>query len=246
MSRYWKQANTFKVFATAKNYATKASYHFAHCIAKCGKPFTDGEYIKEAFLSSSDALFDGLPDKETIKSRIKDIPMSTRSVERRIEDMAEKHFEEQGIDISKIFAVTTDGAPVMVGKQRGAVTLIEKQVGHPIMKLHCIIFQKILHAKMSNTDLNEVMATVVKVVNFIVKRSALTHRQFQSLLEEKDCSYKDIPRHSAIRWLSCGKVLEQFVGCFDDIKAFLAEKGQDYPELEDEKRVVISRILLNT
>ncbi|KAK1884401.1 General transcription factor II-I repeat domain containing protein 2 [Dissostichus eleginoides] len=69
---------------------------------------------------------------------------------------------------------------------------------------------------MSNSDLNEVVATVVKIVNFIVKRSALTHRQFQSLLEEMDSSYKDLPLHSA----------------------FLAEKGQDFPELEDEKWVV--------
>ncbi|KAJ3601181.1 hypothetical protein NHX12_032154 [Muraenolepis orangiensis] len=36
----------------------------------------------------------------------------------------------------------------------------------------------------------------------------------------------------------CGKALGRFVGCFDAIKAFLAEKGQDYPELEDEKWVV--------
>ncbi|KAJ3606325.1 hypothetical protein NHX12_025846 [Muraenolepis orangiensis] len=53
-----------------------------------------------------------------------------------------------------------------------------------------------------------------------------------------DSSYKDLPLYSAVRWLSCGNVLERFVGCFDAIKAFLAEKGQDYPELEDEKWVV--------
>ncbi|KAK1886585.1 Protein ZBED8 [Dissostichus eleginoides] len=39
-----------------------------------------------------------------------------------------EHFEERGIDISKIFAVTTDGAPAMVGRNKGAVTLIEKQI----------------------------------------------------------------------------------------------------------------------
>lgn len=49
------------------------------------------------------------------------------------------------------------------------------------------------------------MAVVVKVINFIVKRSTLTHWQFQSLLEEMDCTYKDIPLHSAGKWLSCWK-----------------------------------------
>lgn len=67
---------------------------------------------------------------------------------------------------------------------------------------------------MSNSDLNGVMATIVKIVHFIVKWSSLMHRHFQSLLEEVN---KDIPLHSAERWLSCGKVLERFVGCFDSI-----------------------------
>lgn len=123
--------------------------------------------------------------------------------------------------------MTTDGAPAMVGRQKGAVKLIEEKVGHPIMKLHCIIHQENLCAKMSNSDLNEVMATMAKVVNFIVKRSALTNRQFQSLLEEMDSADTDLPLHSAVRWLSCGKVMERFVSCYDAIKAFLAEKGQN-------------------
>ncbi len=305
VSRYEKQASSLKVFAKAQNHATEASYRIAHCIAKHGKPFTDGEYIKEAFLSCSDTLFENLPNKETIKTRIKDIPTSARTVQRCIHEMAEnvrtqqtpglkdatvfsialdesvdvndiprlavmarycdssvreelcclkpmpdttkgediakvliEHFEERGINIRKVFAVTTDGAPAMVGRQKGAVKLIEEKVGHPIMKLHCIIHQENLCAKMSNSDLNEVMATVAKVINFIVKRSTLTHRQFRSLLEEMDSAYTDLPLHSAVRWLSCGKVLERFVSCIDAVKAFLAEKGQNYPQLEDEKWIV--------
>uniref|UniRef100_UPI00358FAF2C general transcription factor II-I repeat domain-containing protein 2-like n=1 Tax=Myxine glutinosa TaxID=7769 RepID=UPI00358FAF2C len=135
-------------------------------------------------------------------------PMSdTTKDEDNIAKVFMEHFEERGIDIRKIFAVTTDGAPAMVGKQRGAVRLIEEKVGHPIMKLHCIIHQ-------------ENPSTV------------------PFLLEKMDCTYKDIPLHSAVRWLSCGKVLERFDSCSDAIKAFLAEKGQNYPELEDEKWVV--------
>ncbi len=80
-----------------------------------------------------------------------------------------EHFEEQNVDINKIFAVTTDGAPTVVGKQKGAVTLIEERVGHSIMKLHRIIHKENLCAKMSNSDLNDVMATVVKIVNVIAK-----------------------------------------------------------------------------
>ena len=52
----------------------------------------------------------------------------------RGEDVARvitRHFEQRGVDMRKVFAVTTDGAPSMVGKQKGAVKLIEEKVGHP-------------------------------------------------------------------------------------------------------------------
>lgn len=35
-----------------------------------GEPFTDGEYMKKAFLNSAQVLIDGLPNKDTIISRI--------------------------------------------------------------------------------------------------------------------------------------------------------------------------------
>ena len=39
-------------------------YRIAHCITKNGKPFTDGEYIMEAFLGCSEAPFKGLPNNK--------------------------------------------------------------------------------------------------------------------------------------------------------------------------------------
>ena len=49
---------------------TESSYKTAECIAQLRKPFTDRVFIKEAFLSCADVLFDDLPDKSTIISRI--------------------------------------------------------------------------------------------------------------------------------------------------------------------------------
>lgn len=63
-----KQASSLKVFTTVKNHGIEASYRNAHCIAKHGKPFTDGQLIKEAFLRCSGTLFKNLPNKEMIKS----------------------------------------------------------------------------------------------------------------------------------------------------------------------------------
>ncbi|XP_064110289.1 general transcription factor II-I repeat domain-containing protein 2A-like [Macrobrachium nipponense] len=300
VSRYGKQSNVFKNLSASKSNETEASYKLALCIAKHGKPFTDGDFIKAAFLECSEVLFDGITNKHVIISRIKDMPISARTVERRISEMADNvtqqqtvaltitpvfsvaldesvdindiphlavfarysdtevheelcclepmygttkgedilkaftdHFENRGVDIGKIFAITTDGAPAMVGKNKGFTKLVEEKIGHPILKLHCIIHQENLCAKISSFVLKKVMTTVTKIVNFVVAHSPLTHRQFQAFLEEVDSVYKDIPLHCSVRWLSCGKVLERFVGCFDEIKVFLSEKGQDYPELED-------------
>ncbi|XP_075058530.1 zinc finger BED domain-containing protein 5-like [Mixophyes fleayi] len=301
VSGYRKQSNAFNRLTVTKNQATESSYKIAQCIAKKGKPFTDGEYIKEAFIKVSEILFSDLSNKDTILSRIKDIPSSGRTIERRVTEMAENiklkqetalketsvfsvaldesvdvngiarlaivarycdneniyeelctlkplqgttkgediasafinFFDEKGIDLNKIFSVTTDGAPAMVGKNKGFVKLLEDHIGRSTVKFHCMIHQESLCAKMSNSELNSVMDTVVKIVNFIIARSSLPHRQFKLLLEELDNAYKDIPLHSNVRWLSRGKVLNRFVSCIEEIKTFMIEKDQNFPEPTD-------------
>ncbi|XP_069981676.1 general transcription factor II-I repeat domain-containing protein 2A-like [Penaeus vannamei] len=283
LSRYEKQSNVFKNLSTSKNNANEASYKLALCIAKHGKPFTDGDFIKAAFLECSEVLFDGMSNRHMVISRIKDMSISATTVERRISEMAANvseqqpaaltnatvfsvaldksvdindiprlavfvyndteiheelccltlmhattkgedilktftyHFEDRGIDIRKIFAVTTDGTPAMVGKNKGFTKMIGDRIGHPVLKLHCILHQENLCAKIPSSDLNKVMPTVTKL-------SSLTHRQFQAFLEEVDSAYKEIPLHSSVRWLSYWKILERFVECFDEIKISLSEK----------------------
>ena len=146
-------------------------------------------------------------------------PMYGTTTGKDILDTFTKHFEERGIDMKKIFAVTTDGAPAMIGQHRGFVNLIEQKIRHPVLKLHCIVHQENLCAKISNSALNDVMSTVTEIVNFLVARSATTHRQFRSLLEEMESSYRDLHLHCSVRWLSRGKVLLRFVECLVEIKA---------------------------
>ena len=153
-------------------------------------------------------------------------------------DILEKfidHFEKIQVNIKKIFAVTTDGAAVMVGRERGFVALVEKKIGHPVMKFHCIIHQENLCAKIPNSNLVSVIATTTKIVNFIDAHSATTHRQFRSSLDEMESAHRDLPLHCTSRWLSCGKVLVNFVECLDEIKIFLSNQGKHYPELNDQK-----------
>ena len=81
LSRYEKQSNVFKNMCASKNTITEASYKLALCIAKHGKPFTDGDFVKAAFLECSEVLFEDISNKHTIISRIKDMPVSARTLE---------------------------------------------------------------------------------------------------------------------------------------------------------------------
>ena len=180
--------------------------------------------MKEAFLSSANALFDDSANKSTIISRIQVMPVSARTIERRITDIPKevnkqqtialktanvfstaldesidindnprlavvarcccdgevheelcclkpmygtttgkdifdifiKHFEERRIDMKKIFSVTRNGAPAMIGQHPGFINFIEQKIRHPVMKLHCIVHQENLCAKTSKSALNDV------------------------------------------------------------------------------------------
>ncbi|KAF7651933.1 hypothetical protein LDENG_00103680 [Lucifuga dentata] len=51
-------------------------------------------------------------------------------------------------------------------------------------------------------------------------------------------AYQDLPLHGPVGWLNDGKVLERFVECIDVIRAILAEKQLNYPDLTDETWLV--------
>ena len=76
----------------SRNQTTESSYKVAECIANRGKPFTDGNFIKEVFINCSEVLFEDLPNKSVILSRIKNLPVSARTVEVMPADVPSKYF----------------------------------------------------------------------------------------------------------------------------------------------------------
>lgn len=114
MSRYEKQASSLNVFAKAQNQATEASYRIAHCIAKYGKPFTDGEYIKEAF-SVAQILF--------MKTCQRNDQNKDKTVQRRINEMAENVRTRQtaGLKDATVFSIALDESVDVNDKPRLAV-----------------------------------------------------------------------------------------------------------------------------
>lgn len=65
------------------------------------KPFVDGELIKEAFLTAADSVFQNFKNKTEIIMAIEAIPLSARTVSRRIEVIATGMKSELESDINK-------------------------------------------------------------------------------------------------------------------------------------------------
>ena len=132
------------------------------------------------------------------------------------------------IDLGKLVSVTTDGAPSMVGREKGLVALLRKESGVPsnFLSYHCIIHQEQLCCKLRGGDeLKTTMGKVVKVVNYI-RAHALKHRQFRTLVEEYDTQYQDLSLHAEVRWLSRGIVLEKFMDLLPVIREFITQRKQ--------------------
>ncbi|XP_075210421.1 protein FAM200C-like [Lycorma delicatula] len=129
------------------------------------------------------------------------------------------YFAKHDIDLSKLFCVTIDGAAVMVGKKKRFVKLLKNHINQKLLHFHCITHQESLCAKTSSLNLDSVMTTVVKIVNFLVSHSHLL--TFKSLLQEIECEYGNLLLYRNVRWLSQGKVLTKFIGCLEAIKVFL-------------------------
>ena len=142
-----------------------------------------------------------------------------------------------GLNLSNICGVTTYGAPAMVGKVKGVVSLIEKEMRNAgieikLVRTHCIIHLEALCAK--SLKMQEVMRVVIKIVNFVRARG-LYHRQFQHMLEEMDNQYGDLLYYCEVRWLSRGAMLQRVYQLRAELTISLREKGMEVPELSDAK-----------
>uniref|UniRef100_A0A3P8VP17 Uncharacterized protein n=1 Tax=Cynoglossus semilaevis TaxID=244447 RepID=A0A3P8VP17_CYNSE len=122
--------------------------------------------------------------------------------------------QEKNLPMDKLISVCTDGAPCMVGKNKGFVALLREHEKRAILNFRCILHQEALCAQMCDGQLSEVMSLVIRVVNFIVAR-ALNDRQFKTLLDEVGNNYHSLLLHSNVRWLSRGKVLSRFAACVE-------------------------------
>lgn len=106
------------------------------------------------------------------------------------------------LTFEKLSGLTTDGAPAMVGSQKGLVAFVKKELSrlnldpNDLIICHCIIHQESLCAQ--SLRFNNVMSTVVSCINFI-KTRGLNSRQFKELLSDLDSEYGDLVYHCEVQ-----------------------------------------------
>ena len=142
------------------------------------------------------------------------------------------------LPFEKLSGIATDGAPAMVGAQKGLTALVKKEMSRlsldpsDLVVCHCIIHQESLCAH--SLKLNNVMKTVVSTINFIKSRG-LNNRQFKELLSELESEYGDLVYHCEVRWLSRANMLARFYTLREEVRRFMEMKGKPVMELSDGK-----------
>lgn len=150
----------------------------------------------------------------------KSLPQNTTAVE--IFRVLDEYITGHGLLWDRCIGVCTDGAAAMTGRHSGVVARI-KEVSPSVQATHCFIHREVLASKHMSPELNEVLNTVVKIVNFI-KANATNSRIFAALCEEMGAEHCHLLLHAHVRWLSRGRVVSRVYELRREIEAFLTEK----------------------
>uniref|UniRef100_A0A3P9KD40 SPIN-DOC-like zinc-finger domain-containing protein n=1 Tax=Oryzias latipes TaxID=8090 RepID=A0A3P9KD40_ORYLA len=236
-SKYRSQQATLTRPSTAQDCATRASYEISALIAKSGRSFSTGDFVKECLLShktvtcriedSSRDIRDQLINTDISDSAqpldfVRGINADMEITQELLTLLKETHHQSRAaiwqkrkkgciVSWDKMVGITTDGAPAMIGKKAGLPALVSQKVsecGGKVAQYHCILHHEQLCAK--TIGLADVVRDVVKVINCI-RSKALSHRQFRAFLDEVDAQYKDILYHPEVRWLSRGQLITEFL-----------------------------------
>ena len=146
-------------------------------------------------------------------------PLETTTTARDVFDTVWSLLQNHDIPWGNVCGVCTDGAPAMLGCRSGFHRLVinasPKAIG-----THCMIHRQVLATNTLPQDFQDIMKSVVSVVNF-VKTSASNSRLFSKLCSELDASNNVLLFHTDVRWLSRSKALTRFLIFVMNKKHFL-------------------------
>ena len=141
------------------------------------------------------------------------------------------------LPLDKLCGVATNGASAMVGKHKGMVSLLKKEmdargIRHDrLVFFHYIVYQQSLCAKFVKFD--HVISVATSCINFIKKKD-LNNRIFKQVLKDFDADYDDLLYFVAVRWTSCGNMFGRFHSLLLEIIEFRNLKKCPLTELKDE------------
>lgn len=135
LKQYKVQTSVFKSQFCPTNNITEASFHLSYCIAKHGKPLSDGEFLKESFLLCSDSLFGDFENKNSIIKRIQELPLSRNTVKDRILSLNKDVSEQLTSDLknAEMYSISLDESTDVTGIARMAV-IVRYISGNMIME----------------------------------------------------------------------------------------------------------------
>ena len=164
------------------------------------------------------------------------LPMKGQTRDEDIYNTFRTYAKSINMPLHKLSVITTDGAPAMVGKNKGFIALCKKDESFSnFMFYHCIIHQEALCCKI--LPFEHVMKIVTKIINSI-RAAPLQHRLFKALLEDTEDKEHDLILHTEIRWLNKGKVLTGFLSLIEEIKTFINDKKDNYDDLADSRWLI--------
>ncbi|GBM60289.1 hypothetical protein AVEN_81647-1 [Araneus ventricosus] len=101
-----KSSSMLNNWAQSSNNVNLESFAVSLEIVKRGKPFTDGEYVKDCFIRTSEELFRDFKNKAEIMKKIKDLPLSAKIVQDRTAKMSSNATHMQVVDIQLASALS--------------------------------------------------------------------------------------------------------------------------------------------
>ncbi|CAI7763446.1 unnamed protein product, partial [Closterium sp. NIES-54] len=120
------------------------------------------------------------------------------------------HLETVGLDLKRIVAISTDGAGVMIGTERGLVVHLCQRIPH-LVDTHCIAHREVLAVKESALKFKDldIVDAAIRALGDIVTKSSVWHEHSKELQQE---IHKTSLEHQGlfdVRWLSRGDAVQR-------------------------------------
>ncbi|KAL4121156.1 hypothetical protein QTP88_013721 [Uroleucon formosanum] len=234
-SIFTKQSNEKKDMVLTSN-------EIAFLLAKCGKPYFDGEIIKKSF-----DIFAKNANDSKISTYVNDISLSRNTIMRRIDEISSDILKQISCSTtnSKYFSLALDESCDITDNPKLSIFIrsvnSKFEVTEELLGLDDdLIWSKLesvctdgapcmiedLCAKILKFD--HVLKSVSRCINKI-KARPLNHRLFRTLFEDAINESGELLLFCEVRWLAKGKALERFWNLKDEVIEFL-EKNNELPD----------------